>query len=136
MKTSLTRVYTGVAGIGLLAQGSSTLAALLVPAIDRAMPALLQQTQMVVSHSLLHIATGILGLVALAIGGTAWPRRFAIGFGLFYMALAVVGELSGQPLCLGLKTFDHPFHAALGGIGLLAAFLDTVRAGWAARRHT
>lgn len=131
--TTPTRLYTWVAGLGLLAQGGSTLAALMVPAIDRAVPALLQQTQMVAPHSLLHIATGALGLATLAFGGTAWPRRFAIGFGLFYVALAIAGERSGEPLCLGLKPFDHPFHAVLGGFGLLAAVFDTIQARRAAR---
>ena len=117
-----------------MAQGGSTLAALLVPAVDRAVPALLQETQMVTSHSLLHIVTGLLGLATLAFGGTAWPRRFAIGFGLFYVALGIAGERSGQPLGLGLKAFDHSFHAVLGGFGLLAAGIDSMRARRAARR--
>ena len=141
MTTTLSRVYTWVASLGLLAQGSSTLAALLVPAIDRAMPALLQQTQMVVAHSLLHIATGLLGLAALArgrvsgSGGTTWPRRFALGFGLFYLFLGVAGERSGLQLCLSLKPFDHPFHAVLGGIGLLAAGIDHIQSHRAIRRQ-
>jgi hypothetical protein len=138
MTTTPTRLYTWVASLGLLAQGGSTLAALLVPALDRAMPGLLQETQMVVPHSLLHIVTGLLGLAALAaggLGGTVWPRRFAIGFGLFYVALGIAGERSGLPLCLSLKPFDHPFHAVLGGIGLLAAVFDNIRSHWAARRN-
>jgi hypothetical protein len=130
MKTSFARLFTWVASLGLVAQGSSTLTALLVPAVDRAMPALLQQTQMEVPHSLLHIASGLLGLATLAVGGTVWPRRFAIGFGLFYVALAIAGERSGQPLCLGLKPFDHSFHAVLGSVALLAAGIDTIRARW------
>ncbi|MBI5717454.1 MAG: hypothetical protein HZC37_07185 [Burkholderiales bacterium] len=139
MTITRTRVYTWVASLGLLAQGAATLAALLVPAIDRAMPALLQETQMVASHSLLHIGTGMLGLAALAWrgrGGTDWPRRFAIGFGLFYVVLAVAGERSGAPLCLGLKPFDHSVHAVLGGIGLLAAAIDDIRSYLAARTST
>jgi hypothetical protein len=135
MKSRLTRLYTWIASVGLLAQGASTLAALWVPAFDRAVPALLLETQMVANHSLLHIATGLLGFATLAFGGSTGPRRFAIGFGLFYVALALAGERSGQPLCLGLKPFDHPFHAVLGGFGLLAAALDTIRAGWLARRQ-
>jgi hypothetical protein len=134
MKTTLARVYTWVASLGLLAQGGSTLSALLVPALDRAVPALLQQTQMVASHSLLHIATGLVGVATLVFGGTVWPRRFAIGFGLFYVALAVAGERSGESLGLGLKAFDHPFHAVLGSFGLLAAGIDSIRARWAERR--
>ncbi len=141
MTLAATRAYTWVASLGMLAHGGSTLAALLVPALDRAMPALLQQTQMVLAHSLLHIGTGLVGLAALATGssggtgGTVWPWRFAAGFGLFYVALAVAGERSGAPLCLGLKPFDHSFHAVLGGIGLLAAGIDQLRAHWAARRQ-
>lgn len=134
MTTTLARLYTWVASLGLLAQGGSTLGALLVPAVDHAMPALLQQTQMVVSHSLLHVITGLLGLSTLVFGA-AWPWRFAIGFGLFYVALGLTGEHSGHALGLGLKAFDHPFHTVLGSFGLLAAGIDSIRAYWAERKQ-
>ena len=128
MRTSPTRIYTWIASLGLFFQGASTLAALLVPALDRAIPSLLHETQMIHSHSLLHIASGLIGFAALRFGGFVGPRRFAIGFGLFYVGLAVAGALSGHPLGIGLKPFDHSFHAVLGGFGLAAAAVEIIRA--------
>ena len=52
----------------------------------------------------------------------------ALWFGLFYVALAIVGALSGWPLGIGLQPFDHYFHAVLGGFGLLAAAVEHRRA--------
>ena len=136
MKASPARVYTWIASIGLLLQGSSTLAALLIPAVDRALPGLLQETQMVASHSLLHLATGLTGLATLRFGGQRGAWWFALGFGTFYVALAVAGGFSGQPLGLGLKEFDHPFHAALGAAGMLAAVIETLWTRKGQRSHT
>lgn len=126
MKIRPTRVYTWIASLGLFIQGTSTLMALLIPAVDRAVPALLRETQMIPIHSLLHMASGLIGFGALGLSGAAGPRWFALGFGLFYVGLAIAGGVSGQPLCLGLKPFDHSFHAVLGGFGLLAAAAEYV----------
>jgi hypothetical protein len=126
MSLSPTRAYTWIASIGLFLQGGSTLAAQLVPAIDHAMPMLLEETRMIPSHSLLHIASGLIGFAALRSGGRAtW--LFALGFGTFYVALAIVGIKSGLPLGIGLQPFDHSFHAVLGGFGLLAAAIESLR---------
>lgn len=116
-----TRAYTAFAGLLLLAQGTSTLAALAVPAIDRAFPWLLGLTRMIPIHSSLHVATAILALAAWRLGRT---RLFALGFGAFYAGLAVTGWVSGSQLCLGLQPFDHPFHLVLGGLGLAAFAME------------
>lgn len=115
-----TRLYTAVAGIFLLLQGISTLAFRLFPALDQAFPQLLSVTQMIPPHSLLHIFTGLLALGMLARGSDG-PYWFALGFGLFYTALAVFGMISGHATMLGLHSFDHPFHLLLGVLGLAAA---------------
>jgi len=128
MRMSPTRAYTWVASVGLFLQGGSTLVALLIPAVDRAFPSLLQETQMGYSHSLLHAASGLIGFAALRFGGSAGPRRYALWFGLFYLALGIVGPLSGHPLGIGLTLFDHYFHAVLGGFGLLAVAAENLRA--------
>jgi hypothetical protein len=126
VRLSPTRAYTWVASVGLFLQGGSTLAANLIPAFDRAFPILLHETQMIPSHSLLHTASGLIGFVALYAGGNG-PRRFALWFGLFYVALAIVGAASGWPMGIGLKPFDHYFHAVLGGFGLVAVVVEKIR---------
>jgi len=113
--------YAWVSGGFLLLQGSSTLLFRLVPALDAAFPQLLATTQMIPIHSLLHIVTGLLALAVLKVGGARGAWWFALGFGLFYTSLAVVGLASGQTFGLGLQPFDHPFHLLAGLPGLVAA---------------
>ncbi len=127
----MTRAYAWFAGVFLLLQGSSTLAFRLVPALDRSFPALLEQTRMVPAHSTLHLVTALLAFAVLRWGGARGVSAFALGFGLFYVALAIGGWVSGSELCLGLQAFDHPFHLLLGGLGLLAAGVGAFKA----RRH-
>lgn len=131
----MTHAYAWFAGVFLVLQGTLTLAARLVPALDAAFPALLEQTQMVPAHSLLHIATALIAFALLRWGGPRGIALFALGFGAFYIGLAVAGIASGQGLCLGLQPFDHPFHILLGGLGVAAAGVDRYRgrAGAASR---
>ncbi len=124
----MTCAYAWFAGVFLILQGSSTLAFRLVPALDRAFPALLEQTRMVPAHSVLHISTALLAFAVLRWGGRRGALGFALGFGLFYVALAISGSVTASTLCLGLQPFDHPFHLLLGGLGLLAVGLDSVKA--------
>ena len=126
------RLYTAFSGIFLLLQGTSTLAFRLFPSLDEAFPALLAITQMIPPHSILHILTGILALIVLFRGGPGGTFWFATSFGAFYFGLAVFGMLTGHSTMLGLQPFDHPFHLALGGLGLLAAGL--ARFPWQKRR--
>lgn len=123
-----TRLYTLFAGVFLLLQGTSTLAALLYPPLDRAFPFLLELTRMVPAHSLLHIGTALIALWVYFQGGRRAPFWFAVVFGTFYLGLAIVGHVTGHQFGLGLQPFDHPFHVALGGLGLLAAVIEVSRA--------
>jgi hypothetical protein len=132
MRFNPTRLYTWVASVGLFLQGASTLTALLVPAVDRAVPGLLQQTQMIPAHSVLHILSGLLGFAAFR-AGSFGTRSFAFGFGLFYVGLGIAGGAGPHELGLGLKPFDHPFHLVLGGFGLIAAAVELIWARLATR---
>jgi hypothetical protein len=123
-----TRLYTMFIGIALMLQGTATLLARLYPPFDRAFPFVLEMTKLIPSHSLLHIATAIVAFGLNYWGGPRGPFRFALGFGLFYLALAIVGMISGHPLGLGLHAFDHPFHLFIGVLGLLAVAVEVVRA--------
>lgn len=115
------RVYTALAGGFLLLQGVSTLTALLWHAFDRAVPSLLTTTKMVIPHSSLHIGSGLMALAMLRWGGPVAWRRFAVGFGAFYTALGLGGLSTDSPTVFGLQRFDHPFHIAVGIVGLLCA---------------
>jgi hypothetical protein len=115
-----TRLYTAFSGIFLLLQGTSTLTFRLFPALDEAFPALLAITQMIPTHSLLHILSGVIALIVLIRGGQGGTFWFAILFGAFYFGLAIFGMVTGHSTILGLQPFDHPFHLLLGGLGFLA----------------
>ena len=121
------RLYVLFAGIFLLLQGTSTLAFRLYPPLDRAFPALLELTRMVPAHSLLHIGTALIALWIYFRRESRASFWFALLFGLFYLGLAIVGHATGLQLGLGLQPFDHPFHVALGGLGLLAAAIEIYR---------
>jgi hypothetical protein len=115
------RLYTAIAGIFLLLQGTSTLAFRLYPPLDHAFPSLLAITHMIPIHSTLHIVTGLLAVAVLYRGGERGVFWFALGFGLFYLGLGLAGVLSGHPMGLGLQPFDHPIHLVLGVVGVLVA---------------
>jgi len=121
------RLYTAIAGIFLLLQGTSTLAFRLYPPLDRAFPPLLAVTQMVPVHSILHILTGVLALAVLYGGGERGVFWFATGFGLFYTGLAIYGMVTMQSTIFELKPFDHPVHLLLGAAGLITAGMQYYR---------
>ena len=122
-----TRLYTAAAGVFLLLQGTSTLAFRLFPPLDHAFPTLLAVTHMIPPHSIMHILTGIGALAVLFRGGERGPWWFATGFGLFYVGLALFGMITSHPTILGLQSFDHPIHLALGVLGLLVACIQLIR---------
>ena len=75
-------------------------------------------------HHLIHLASGVV-LMALARGPDV-ARSAAIGFGIFYTGLAVIGIVDGEEV-LGLIEADAPdklFHTVLGlaslGAGLVS----------------
>jgi hypothetical protein len=82
-------------------------------------------------HNLMHLTWGALALGASFMGSTV-AKRFCIGSGVFYLALAVLGLLIGNPSMnrawyfgpMLLNTGDHIFHLVLGslflGMGLLS----------------
>jgi hypothetical protein len=72
-------------------------------------------------HNIVHLASGLLGLMAS--GNYASARLFALGFGAVYTVVAIVGFLMGDgEVILGLlpvNTEDNVLHLliALAGIG-------------------
>ena len=77
-------------------------------------------------HNLVHIASGILGLLAFAAGPAA-SRTYALAFGAVYIVVAIWGFVIGSgEATLGLipiNTEDNVLHVVLGvlGIGAYAA---------------
>ena len=75
-------------------------------------------------HHLIHLASGIV-LIALARGADL-ARSAAIGFGVFYTALAVIGIVDGDEV-LGLieaDVADKTFHTVLGLASLAAGLVS------------
>jgi hypothetical protein len=82
-------------------------------------------------HNLMQLSWGVLALAASFLGSKV-AERFCIGSGVFYLALAALGLLIGNPSMnrawfigpMPLHTGDHIFHLVLGsiylGMGLLS----------------
>src|SRR5580698_2137482 len=82
-------------------------------------------------HNLMQLSWGAFALAASFMGSKV-AVRFCIGSGIFYLALAILGMLFGNPLMnrawsigpMLLHTGDHIYHLVLGavflGIGLLS----------------
>ena len=82
-------------------------------------------------HNLMHLVWGVLAIGASFLGLT-FSKRFCIASGVFYLTLAILGLLMGDPSMnrawhLGpmlLHTGDHIFHLVLGsfflGVGLIS----------------
>ncbi len=71
--------------------------------------------------NVLHILTGVLGLIAADYAS----RRYSLWFGAFYVGLALWGFTigSGEAIlgCLPVNTADNLLHLVLGALGVLAA---------------
>jgi hypothetical protein len=81
-------------------------------------------------HNLVHIGTGVLGLVAFGAGAYA-SRSYALALGAVYVVVALWGFIIGDgESILGfipINTEDNVLHALLG-VGGLAAGLTASRA--------
>ena len=82
-------------------------------------------------HNLMHLTWGVLAVGASFMGSIV-AKRFCIGSGVFYLALAITGLLMGNPAMnrawyLGpmlLHTGDHIFHLVLGSVFLSMGLLS------------
>ena len=76
-------------------------------------------------HNLMHLAWGVLAVGASFLGATI-ARRFCIASGVFYLTIAVLGLVMGNPALnrlwhfgpMMLHTGDHIFHLVLGSVFL------------------
>lgn len=93
--------------------------------------AIISRTRIDKYHNLMQLIWGALAL-AVSFMGSKVARRFCIGSGIFYLALAILGLLIGNPSMnrawsigpMLLHTGDHIYHLVIGsiflGIGLLS----------------
>jgi Domain of unknown function (DUF4383) len=83
-------------------------------------------------HNLVHIATGALGLLAVAAGAYA-ARTYAVLLGIVYIAVAIWGFVVGDgDSILGIvpvNTEDNLLHLVLGAVGILAGVASAEPAG-------
>ena len=75
-------------------------------------------------HNLVHIASGLL-LLALATKRRS-ARLGAIGFGVVYAAVAIIGLIDGEDIfgVLPVNTPDNLLHIAIAALGILAGLLS------------
>jgi hypothetical protein len=73
-------------------------------------------------HNVVHIATGVLGLVAA--GSYASARSYAIGFGIVYVIVAIWGFIVGDGnsilSIIPVNTEDNILHLLIGISGIAA----------------
>lgn len=84
------------------------------------------------THNLVHLATGVLGLVA-GFALLSWARAYAIAFGVVYTGLAVWGFVVGEgfnPFGLlgSVNAADNVLHLLIGLIGIGAGVSAVDRA--------
>ena len=84
-------------------------------------------------HNLVHIASGLVGLALWRNPATA--RSFALGFGLGYGLVTVVGFSDGDDVLglLAINGADNVLHLAISAAGILAGLASTPRTARDAR---
>ena len=83
-------------------------------------------------HNLVHLASGLVLLLAARRRGLA--RAVAIGFGLVYGAVAVIGIIDGNDVLgfIPVNGADHALHTALALLGILSGLISRADT----RRHS
>jgi hypothetical protein len=113
--TRLVRAYVLALGAGLLLEGGGLL---LVNAMALPLAVGTNDTR----HNLLHVVWGI-GLLAIAAtppsGASTRVARAALVFGMFYVALGVLGVVLDRPFGLLLGPGENVFHFVVGPIALI-----------------
>lgn len=117
---SLAVMYARILGIALTIAG---VAGLFVTTDQDAVSQLLG-LDVNLTHNIVHLATGVLGLVA-GFAMLAWARTYALVFGVVYAALGVWGLFEGDtfdPLGIfgNVNMADTVLHLVLGVLGIAA----------------
>jgi hypothetical protein len=114
----LVRRYLWLLGVGLLLEGAMLLAlAVLAQPVPGVAP-------IDTLHNAIHVLWGVTILGFLISGlDDAQAAVLAMGFGLFYLALAILGTVSDNPLGLRLGAGENAFHYLVGSLALLLGIL-------------
>lgn len=75
-------------------------------------------------HNIVHIATGVIALLA-GLSGSSSAKFFFIIFGLVYAAIAAWGFYSGESMLFGLianNTADNWLHTGIAAVSLYIGF--------------
>ncbi len=112
------RTYLWLLGAGLLLEGA---ALLVLGSLPSPPPGVVPVDTL---HNAVHVLWGLAILVFLASGlDDAQTAVLAIGFGSFYLALAVLGTLINAPFGLRLGPGENAFHYLAGSLALLLGIL-------------
>jgi len=85
-------------------------------------------------HNLVHIASGLLGLLLWSRPASA--RMYALGFGAVYLVVTIWGFITGDQVLwlIPVNTADNFLHLAIAAAGLLAGFASPNEVGATDRR--
>ena len=78
-------------------------------------------------HNLVHIASGLLGIVLSRRADSA--RAYALGFGAVYLLVTIYGFVDGNDIIglLPINDADNVLHIALSALGLITGFMSRGR---------
>jgi hypothetical protein len=93
------------------------------------------------SHSAVHLVSGIAGIWAATVAGGKNARAYALIFGAIYLLVAAIGFAGshgdfGAYVHFGLGTGYNVIHAAVGVLGIAAGLATKADAGRAAGAST
>lgn len=118
-RISLVRGYLSVVGAALLAQGAASLLVEAVRGNAHGTTRLLSDPR----HAAIHLVWGVLTVGVLARGASGRVlAMFAVAFGIFYVALLVLGVAVHHPFGLMLDRDENVFHAIIGPLALAVGF--------------
>ena len=132
--SSPARLYAGVIGATLLVAGiiGFFYSSAFSTGDDAERDAVLGILDVNAWHNIVHLASGVVGLLAYRAGAAA-SRQYALIFGVVYLLVAIYGFVAGDgEVLLGLipvNTEDNVLHLAIAAVGLgaYAASADNSR---------
>lgn len=127
------RAWVGVAGALLLVQGALSLA---IDLSGMVLPSLVQAFVGDPRHASIHVFWGAVMLALLASrGDRPTLARLSLAFGIFYLALGILGVAVNHPLGLVLGPGENAFHFLVGPVSLILGIWGTASLASSSRRE-